>query len=136
MKKHFWGTLIFLVAFFIGFFASPIRFSAFASGSGMRGGFTAYSSTYFVKLAVGRQPYETALEADAAFKEQVELLSEFVWHQKILESSADRAVISFETEHFGRGFCVLRKEKTRVYDICSVSLGHAVEFERQYLPRK
>jgi hypothetical protein len=136
MKKHLLGTLIFLAAFFIGFFASPIRFSAFADGSGMRGGFTAYSSTYFVKLNLGRQPYDTAEEADAAFNEQVEHYSKLVWNQKVLEAEENRALISFETEWFGLGYCVLRKEKTRVYTICSVSLGHVLEFERQFLPRK
>ncbi len=136
MKKHLLGTLIFLVAFFIGFFASPIRFTEYERGSGMRGGFITYESTYFVKVCLGIQPYDTPEEADAAFKEQVGRFSEFIWDQEILESSADRAVISFETEYFGRAFCVLRKGKTRVYDICSVSLGHALEFEKQKTRQK
>ena len=136
MKKHIWRLLIFLVAFSIGFIASPIRFSEFAMGSGMRGGYTAYSSTYFKKVGFGYQPYETIEEADEAFGEQVKLFSEYVWNQKVLETGETRAIISFEAEYSGLGFCVLRKEKTYVYTICSTSLGHVREFEKQKFSKK
>jgi hypothetical protein len=131
MKKHLLGTLIFTVAFFIGFLKSPVRFTTFAVGSGLHGGFTAYVSTYFEKVNCEREPYETTEEADAAFNERINLLSKYVKSQQILELKENRAVIIFQTDYISHGYCVIRKEGTRLYDICSSSLRHAVEFENQ-----
>jgi len=125
------GTLIFLVAFFTGFLASPVRFSSFAVGSGLHGGFTAYVSTYFEKVNCEREPYETTEEVDAAFNERINLLSKYVKSQQILELKENRAVIIFQTDYISNGYCVIRKRNMMLYNICSTSLWHAVEFEKQ-----
>jgi hypothetical protein len=131
MKKHLFEPLIFLVAFLIGFLASPVRFTVFAVGSGLHGGFTSYQSTYFVRVACEREPYEEWENIDQAFQERVNLYSEYVENQQVLELSENRAVITFRADYSGQSYCIIRKKKRMLYNICSSSLWHAVEFEKQ-----
>jgi hypothetical protein len=136
MKKHFWGILIFLVAFFISFLASPIRFSVFAVGSGEHGGFTSYESTYFRKVSVERERFETPEEVDEAFSERVKLFSAYINSQEVLELKEDRALITFQADLLGQSYCIIRKGNTTLYYIYSTSLWHAREFEKQQFRKK
>jgi hypothetical protein len=135
MKKHFSGFLIFLTAFVVGFLASPLRFTVFAVGQTDRGWFTSYESTYFKKVVLGGERCETEEEARAAFDGRVKRFSEYVEKQEILNLEENRAIISIRSEYFGEGFCIIRKEKLKVYNICSTSYGHMLEFEKQGFPK-
>jgi hypothetical protein len=54
-----------------------------------------------------------------------------VENQKVLELSENRAVITFQAQGFGQSYCIIRKKNRMLYNICSASLWHAVEFEKQ-----
>ncbi len=120
-----------LITFFMGFLASPIRFTGFAVGQTHRGWFTAYESTYFVKLNLSGENYDKSEEAKEAFESRIKLYSEYVEKQEILKLEENRAIITFQTKDYGQGFCTIRKEKIRLYIICSTSLRHILEFEKQ-----
>jgi hypothetical protein len=136
MKKHFWGTLIFLVAFFIGFLASPVRFTNDIISCGVRSTFTTYQSTYLERVVSEHTEYEEQKELDRDFDEQVKLYSEYVKNQQILELKENRAVITFQTNDLGQRFCVIRKGNKELLGICSASLWHVLEFEKQKFREK
>ncbi len=134
MKKHLLGTLIFLIAFIVSFLASPIHFTSFAGGSGYNFSFTSYESTYFVKLSLSGETYETAEETKEAFESRINLYSEEIEKQEILKLEENRAIITFQSKIYGQGSCAIRKEKIMLYHICSTSLRHVLEFEKQKFP--
>lgn len=135
MKKHLLGILILIIAFVAGFLVSPIRFTSFAVGQTNRGWFTAYSSTYFVKLFLGGEKCETTEEAKVVFESRLKLYSEWVERQENLKLEENRAVIKIQITDLGQQFCVIRNEKSMIYDICSASLEHVLEFEKQEFPQ-
>ncbi len=131
MKKHVLGILIFVITFGIAFLVSPIRFSSFAFGSDEHGGFTAYESTDFVKLTSTTERYETSKEAMEAFENHIKQYSKHIENQETVRLEENRAIITFQTEYFGQGFCLIKKEDYKLYDMCSTSLSHILEFEKQ-----
>lgn len=131
MKKHLLGILISLMAFSFGFLASPVRFISFAVGQTSRGWFTAYESTRFVKLTLEGENYETSEEAKEAFESRIKQYYKISKKQEALELDENRTIVMFQTKHFEQGVCIVRKEKFSLYSICSSSLQHALEFEKQ-----
>ena len=132
MKRQLLGMLILTITFAIGFLTSPIRFSSFAVGLGEHGGFTAYESTDFVKLSNTTERYETSEATKKALESHRKQFSNYIDKQEVLETGENRIVISFEAEYIAQGFCVVRKEDYKLYEICSTSLWHVLEFEKQY----
>lgn len=143
MKKHLLGILILLITFGIGFLFSPIRFSVFAVGSGYHGGFTAFESTDFVKLSLTKEPYESVDEANNSFEEHKRESEEIVIlgkhydfiYRNVLVSENDRVLVFNRTEVGYKSYCSIRKYENRIYEICSESLWHILEFEKQYFPK-
>lgn len=135
MKRHLLGFSLFLTTFAAGFLIAPIHFTKYATGQAASGPFATYQSTYFIKVAVGGfGSFDTAEETRAIFAGRVQLFSEYVLEQEILELDENRAVIWIRTEHFGHGFCIIRKGKLNIFHMCSTSLGHVIEFEKQRFP--
>jgi hypothetical protein len=142
MKKHLLGILIFLLTFGTGFIFSPLRFSVFAVGSGYHGGFTSFESTDFVKLCLTREPYDSVQEADKAFEghkmeyEEIAINGKHIdnIYRNVLISENNRILVFNRAESGYEGYCSIRKYKTRIFEICSKSRSHILEFEKQYFP--
>lgn len=136
MKKHISGLLILLLTFTVGLLASPIRFDSLGTGHGATkdgGGywFAPYESTYFVKLIHEGENYNSSERAQEIFKARLaEPLTEVV-EQDILDLSEIRAVIFFKKRGNVQGYCSIRVEEKGLRNICSTSLRHVLEFERQ-----
>lgn len=143
MKKHLLGFLIFLIAFGIGFWFSPIRFSSFAFGSCSHGSYIAFNSTDFEKLSLTKERYDSIEETTKSFEDHKREFQEIIIlekhydyvYQDILVSENNRALVSYRTESGLKGYCSYRREETRIFEICSPSFRHVLEFEKQYFPK-
>jgi len=139
MKRHLLGILITLVAFSLGLFASPIRFDCVGMGHGDVddngvGSYWihSYKSMYFVSLSHEGENYRTSERARAVFeKRAAKPESEEIVEQSILEQTEDRIIISVQTKNNLQGYCVIKTEENNLHSICSSSLQHTLEFEKQ-----
>lgn len=136
MRKHILGILLLIITFGIGFWASPIRFSSFAVGSSEHGGYIAFESTDFVKLSLTTGRFENSREAKESFENLKKRFSNFIdYKQSIIDTEENRVILSLEEENYGQGFCIVKKENYKLYEICSTSLWHSIEFEKQYFSK-
>lgn len=140
MKKHLLGILILFITFGIGFWLAPIKFTSFAVGSGLHGSFTAFESTDFVKLTVTKEKYGNVTEANKSFEEHKKEYEEFIFegkviaavHRKILTSEQNRVFTFNQPKDGDKIYCSIRKNENLIFEICSISDWHILEFEKQY----
>ena len=128
----------FFVALAIGIGVSPIRFTSTEIAHGVvldGGGFFwvhKYRSMYFVDLWHEGAGYETAEKAAAAFEADVGNPDPQIFlDTEILERTAERALIHVERRDGLQGYCILKVKDTSTRRICSTSLIHILDFERQ-----
>lgn len=139
MKKHFLKFLILIATFTLGLVLSPIRFDGTGMGHGMVddngiGSYWihGYKSMYFVSLSNEGENFKTSERAIEVFKQRLQKPEvEEISHQEVLEPSETRAIIHFQRRDNLEGYCVLRVEKNSLQNICSTSLWHVLDFERQ-----
>ncbi len=128
-----------LVAFAFGLVLSPIRFDAIGMGHGDVddngvGSYWihSYESMYFVKLSNEGENYKTSEKAKEIFEKRIaKPTSEEIVEQTLVEESKNRAIISVKTKRNLQGYCVLKLERNVLESICSSSLRHILEFEKQ-----
>lgn len=138
MKRHLLGIIFLIVAFSFGLIMSPIRFDGTAMGHGyVKDGDGSYwihgfKSMYFVGLSDEGEQYETAEKTKEIFERRlIKAESEEILSQKVLEKSEMRAIIQFQTKDNLQGYCIYRIEEYGLRNICSTSLWHILEFEKQ-----
>lgn len=140
MKKHFLGTLILVTTFAIGLALSPIRFNGTVMGHGMVddngiGSYWihGYESMYFVKLSNEGENYKTVEKAREFFEKRIiKPSSEEISEQTLIQRSDNRAVIHLITKSKSQGYCVIRLKDNLLESICSTSLWHVLDFEKQH----
>lgn len=143
MKRHLLGLLILLTTFWLGFCLSPVRFTSFAVGSTLHGSFTAFEATDFEKVTVTRERYENVTEANKALDGHKKEYEEFLFkgkviaavHRKILSSEQNRIFTYNQTKDNDKLYCFIRKKENWIFEVCSVSNWHVLEFEKQYFTK-
>ena len=143
MKKHLLGILIALIAFLFGLFASPIRFDCVSMGHGnvddngigsywIHG----YKSMYFIDVSHEGENYTTSERVKEVFEKRiVRPESKEIVGQTILEQIEYRVIVSLQTKSNLQGYCIIKTEGNTLHSICSSSLWHVLEFERQKFNR-
>jgi len=132
MKRIFLGLCILICTFSVGFVWAPLRFinegvgSAFA-GSGSFCSFGMYSSTQFERVESWSCSFE-----DYATEQQY--LTEVKSQGKVISDDNEQILVQISAPE--SGYCSNRINEDIVASVCSKSLRHVVEFERQYLKRK
>lgn len=139
MKRLLRHLLFALLTFIIGVVLSPIRFYEAGIGCGrmpdghgysIRG----YRSSYFVKLWVEHAGYSSAEKANEVFqrlvKEGIEVIERTPKFDREGQKVGERMVIISSPDQNGRYACVLWTDKTILNAICSSSLMHVLEFEK------
>lgn len=128
MKRHVIGIAFFIGTILLGFGVAPIRFIREGVGSGTVGGesfcsYSVYSSTQFGRVSSWSCGFEDSLNAEKYFK-AVESKSE------IISTGVNQILVKNKTVE-ANYFCRMYVEKNLVLDICSDSLKHLTEFEKQ-----
>ncbi len=129
MRVHILGLCLAVFTFFVGFLISPIRFVKDGVGSGMISGHefpcsvAAFSSTHLQQVVHWSCSFENERLAADHFSVTTEKYA-------IISKSNTRFVVSFSANEL-TGYCVLRLDGSRRNDICSSSLKHILEFEKQ-----
>lgn len=138
MKRHLSRFIFFLFAFATGLILSPIHFKGTAIGHGIvkDGGdfywIRGFKSMYFIGLSHEGEQYESTNKAKKILvKRLVKVESEDVKSQEVLEQNDTRAIIHFERKDKSQGYCIFRVEDSGLRNICSTSLWHILEFEKQ-----
>ena len=138
MKRHFLGFSTFIIFFSVGLLCSPIRFelTMMAHGAVKDGGgfywLYKYRSMYFIDLFNEGGKYESNEKAKEIMKNRVENpLSDEIVKQDILKQSEERIIIHFQTKDKLEGYCIFTVENDGLDNICSTSLWHILEFEKQ-----
>lgn len=143
MKIHLLGFCIALLTFFGSFYFSPILFFGIGIGHGATTdgsdwcNFYPHVSNHFVQLYATSCDYHTTEQAVNNINKKVTNAFEIVESIKEIEmkdgKKVQRAVIILQ-ENDLRNFCIIKAHKNWVDDICSPSLRHIIEFERQKYP--
>jgi hypothetical protein len=141
MKKHFLGFGIALIAFFFSFIVSPIHFEGTAMGHGSNkdGGnywIHGFRSNWFIGLSSEGERYETPARTKEVFQESLKefesVVEEIDLKNQKNDTTEKRAIVIFYNQEKNlRGHCIIRTEEKVLYSICSTSLRHALEFEKQ-----
>lgn len=132
MKRQLLGALAAVLTFSAAFLVAPIRFVATGVGGGVTAdlqtpcSFSTYSSTYFEKLSDWGCSFDDEDRAKEYFKATIEK-----YHPIFVEEN--RAVVSFPAPYGGTGYCLYKRYGRFRSEVCSLSLGHILEFERQFL---
>ena len=129
MLRHVLGFFLGLSTLATGIFTAPRVFHETGRDRGSLDGqfcsATGFSSHLFEEIT---------LWSCGAYNDEYPVRDEFehsVGRYKVLERSASRAVVSYDTREF-RGFCVLRLDGSRINDICALSLEPILDFEKQH----
>ena len=130
MKFNGFRPVLFVITFMIGFWVAPIRFTSIVTGSGaLTGGnnscrFSIYSSDYFEELS----RWSCAFESESLALEYFESLSPA--NRIILEN--DSYLLFQIAEPRGDFYCSSRHDGRIIINICSHSIKHILEYERQF----
>ena len=140
MKKLLQHIPFALMTFIMGVVISPIRFKETGIGCGRMpggGGFsvTSYSSSYFVRLWSSSAGYSSAEKANEAFqtqaKDAIEVIEQTPKFDKAGQRVGERALAIFSNQEGDeRIVCVFWTDKRLVCSICSPSLMHVLDFEK------
>lgn len=138
MKKHLFGVLLLLLTFALGLVLSPISFSQTSNlcravtHDGDSKWVHGYRSTYLIRLFHEGEKYESKSRAKQVYKKRlIKAESEEIKYQEVLEQIDMRTVIHFERKDKLQGYCIFRVENDELRNICSTSLWHVLEFEKQ-----
>ena len=131
MKRHFIGFILSLLAFSLGFWLAPIRFTSEGVGSGAltRDGnnfcsFSVHSSTHFERLSSWSCTFDEEADAHDYFESLI--------RNNITISNSDSHIVVKSEEDSGDYFCSSRIEGRFILNNCSHSLDHITEYERQF----
>jgi hypothetical protein len=132
MKRQLLGVLVAVVTFWGAFRLAPIRFVSTGVGNGLTWdlknpcSFSTYSSTYFEKLSYWGCSFENKDRAREYFRATI------AKYDPILVEES-RTVVRFPTPDDRTGYCVFKLDGRFRREVCSLSLEHVLEFERQFL---
>ncbi len=127
-----------IMTFIIGVVISPIRFDETGIACGKGASWRSYKSSYFVKLSSGGYRFPSARQADAGFQRQVNAAEEVIEQTPKLDKNGwqvgKRAVAIFSAgDRNEQIVCIFWTNGRWIEDICSVSLMHVLDFEKQQL---
>lgn len=120
-----------MIAFAVGIWFAPIRFISQGVGSGSVGpgsfcSFSVYFSSKFERVSFWSCSFNDN-SAESQFMERVKT------SDKIISSNAERILVEYDSPV--HEYCSYWNDVDRVLSICSTSLRHVNEFERQFIVR-
>jgi hypothetical protein len=131
MKLAEIGPVLFVFTFIVGFWAAPIRFVSTGSGSGaLTGGnnfcaISDYSSTYFEELSRWSCTFDTESQA-------LDYFESLPRSNTIIRQTDSYLLLLIQNPTDGY-YCSIRRDGRFITNICSHSLKHVTQFERQFM---
>ena len=138
MKRHAFGFCIALLAFFGSFYVSPIRFFNVAIGRGYnlngsdKCSYLSTKSNHLIRLYASSCDYKTSERAVESVNKNLNEAIDIIEPAEKIKNRADsQRAVFVRRENDSRYFCLVRANENWVTDVCSPSLRHVLEFERQ-----